>query len=116
MDAALSQQIVENLPDSGFQLIVYGLQDDPDLERLLAGRNGIAVHDPEQEIELRKRRIVLVCRESAGQESFADFVSRFFARNIGHIYELRVINANPQQAATDGLSRSDCPRTGREAT
>src|SRR3989304_2762593 len=91
MSVAKSQESVERLSQSGFQVIVYGREDDPEVRRIVQQGHGIALQDPEHDLGLRTRKIALVCRAQERRQSFAEFVSRFFAHNISHIYELRVL-------------------------
>ena len=92
MPVLKSQEIIDNLSDSGFQVIVYGREDDPEVQDLVDHANGMALQDPEKAITLRTRKVAVVRQTSEERDSFADFVSRFFAHNIAHIYELRVIS------------------------
>ena len=82
----------ESLSGSRFHVIVYGREDDPTVRQLADQMQGMALQDPEREIKLRTRKIALLRHTSEGGDAFADFVSRFVANNITHIYELRVIN------------------------
>jgi len=86
------EEITESLSGSRFHVIVYGREDDPTVRQLADQMQGVALQDPEREIKLRTRKIALLRHTSEGGDAFADFVSRFVANNIGHIYELRVIN------------------------
>jgi hypothetical protein len=88
-----SQETARSLCDSGFQIIIYGAEDDPEVRKVLAFTqgNGVAILNPEEEIELHRRKIALLAQESRSAESFSRFVTRFLALNIGRIYELRVI-------------------------
>jgi hypothetical protein len=101
MSVTESQRVAETLSESGFQVIVYGSEDDPDVRDIVSRGSGTALQLPDQDVELHKRKIVLLRQESMERGCFADFVSRFFAQNIGHIYELRVINTLPADGATD---------------
>jgi len=89
-----SQETARSLCDSGFQVIIYGAEDDPEVRKVLAFTqgNGVAILNPEEEIELHRRTIALLAQETRSAESFSRFVTRFLALNIGRIYELRVIN------------------------
>jgi len=101
MSVTESQRVVENLSESGFQVIVYGSEADADVRDLVSHGAGAALDQPDQEVELHKRKIVLLRQQSMERGCFADFVSRFFAQNIGHIYELRVINTLPADGPKD---------------
>ena len=103
MSVAQSQELMERLSESGFQVIVYGREDDPEVRRIVQEGKGIALQDPERDLGLRTRKIALVCRAQEPRQVFAEFVSRFFAHNISNIYELRVLpgkgsDAQPQAA------------------
>ncbi len=85
-------ETTDNLSGSRFHVIVYGREDDPTVRELAEQMQGMALQDPEREIKLRTRKIALLRHTSEHGDAFADFVSRFVANNISHIYELRVIN------------------------
>lgn len=89
-----SEQWARNLIESGFQVIVYGEGEDPEVKDLLGWTygGGVAILNPEEDIEIRRRKVALIAQKGRSEESFARFVSRFLARNIGHIYELHVLN------------------------
>ncbi|TMB94053.1 MAG: hypothetical protein E6J42_12100 [Chloroflexi bacterium] len=111
MKARIPREMMESLSGSGFQVIVYGREDDPEVRRLVGETNGMALQDPERSIRLRTRKIALLRQSSEESREFADFVSRFVAYNIGHIYELRVINTLPRSTA-DGHRRGHARNGG----
>jgi hypothetical protein len=104
---AESEQWARNLIESGFQVIVYGEGDDPEVKDFLGWTygGGVAILNPEEDIEIRRRKVALIAQKGRSEESFARFVSRFLARNIGHIYELHVLNT--AQGAGGGLSAAE---------
>jgi len=89
------ERVAQDLCDTGFQVIIYGEASDPGVRSVLEWTygNGIAMLNPEDDVGIRRRKIALFSPSGKSEYSFADFASRFLARNIGHIYELRVINA-----------------------
>lgn len=110
-----SEQWARNLIESGFQVIVYGERDDPEVKDLLGWTygGGVAILNPDEEdIEIRRRKVALIAQKGRSEESFARFVSRFLARNIGHIYELHVLNT---AQAAGGVSAAGKGAAGKGA-
>ncbi len=93
-------KVAQDLCDTGFQVIVCGEASDPVVRSVLEWTygNGIAMLNPEDDVGIRRRKIALFSQSGTSEDSFAEFASRFLARNIGHIYELRVINTTRSDA------------------
>ncbi len=89
-----SQKAAQQLCNSGFKVIIYGEEDHPEVRGVLAWTQGqgIAILDPEEEIEIPRRKVALLSQTTKSEESFAGFVARFVASNIGRFNELRIIN------------------------
>lgn len=89
-----SQKAARKLVDEGYRLIIYGEADHPEVKGVLAWTRGqgTAILDPDQEVDIPRRKVALLSQTTKSEESFAQFVARFVARNIGRINELRVIN------------------------
>jgi 4-hydroxy-3-methylbut-2-enyl diphosphate reductase len=89
-----SQKAARALVDEGFRLIIYGEEDHPEVRGVLAWTEGkgIAVLDPEAEVEIPRRKVALLAQTTKSEESFAQFVARFVGHNIGRINELRIVN------------------------
>lgn len=89
-----SQKAAQKLCASGFKVIIYGEEDHPEVRGVLAWTQGkgLAILNPEDEIDIPRRKVALLSQTTKSEESFADFVARFVARNVGRINELRVIN------------------------
>jgi 4-hydroxy-3-methylbut-2-enyl diphosphate reductase len=89
-----AQKAAAKLVDEGFRVIIYGEADHPEVRGVLAWTKGqgIAILDPEEEVAIPRRKVALLSQTTKSEESFVQFVSRFVARNIGRINELRVIN------------------------
>lgn len=89
-----SQKAAQALCDSGFKVIIYGEEGHPEVRGVLSWTKGqgIAVLDPEAAVEIPRRKVALLSQTTKSEESFADFVARFVAHNIGRINELRIIN------------------------
>lgn len=89
-----SQKAAQKLCAAGFQVIIYGEEEHPEVRGVLAWTKGkgVAILDPEAEVEIPRRKVALLAQTTKSEESFADFVSRFVAHNIGRINELRIIN------------------------
>ena len=110
-----SQETARSLCDSGFQVIVYGEENDPEVRRVLAFThgNGVAILNPEEQIELHRRKIALLAQGNRSAESFSRFVTRFLALNIGRIYELRIIYTTyPESEALPGRDVAKQRRRG----
>ncbi len=89
-----SQKAAQKLCASGYQVVIFGETDHPEVRGVLAWTEGkgVAVLDPEGEIDLPRRKVALLSQTTKSEESFADFVARFVARNIGRINELAIVN------------------------
>lgn len=89
-----SQKAAQSLCADGFRLIIYGEQDHPEVQGVLAWTEGkgTAILDPEAEIDIPRRKVALLAQTTKSEESFAEFVGRFVNHNIGRINELRIVN------------------------
>ncbi len=89
-----SQKAAQRLCNAGFSVIVYGEEDHPEVRGVLAWTKGkgIAILDPEAETSIPRRKVALLSQTTKSEASFADFVARFVAHNIGKINELHIIN------------------------
>ena len=89
-----SQKAAQKLCDSGFKVIIYGEEDHPEVRGVLSWTQGkgVAILDPEDEIDIPRRKVALLSQTTKSEESFAEFVARFVAHNIGRFNELRIIN------------------------
>ena len=89
-----SQKAARELCASGFTVIVYGEEDHPEVRGVLAWTQGkgVAILNPEDDIDIPRRKVALLSQTTKSEESFADFVARFVAHNIGRINELRIVN------------------------
>jgi 4-hydroxy-3-methylbut-2-enyl diphosphate reductase len=89
-----SQKAAQSLCDDGFQVIIYGEEGHPEVRGVLSWTKGkgIVILDPEAAVEIPRRKVALLSQTTKSEESFAAFVARFVAHNIGRINELRIIN------------------------
>ena len=89
-----SQKAAQKLCESGFRVIIYGEEDHPEVRGVLSWTHGkgVAILNPEAEIDIPRRKVALLAQTTKSEESFADFVARFVAHNIGRINELSIIN------------------------
>jgi (E)-4-hydroxy-3-methyl-but-2-enyl pyrophosphate reductase len=89
-----SQKVAQRLVDEGFKVIIYGEAEHPEVRGVLAWTRGqgVAILDPEAEVKIPRRKAALLSQTTKSEASFAQFVARFVARNIGRLNELRVIN------------------------
>ncbi len=88
------QKMAQRLRAAGFQVVIYGDENHPEVRAILAWTDGggIALQDPEELQRLPRRKVALLAQTTKSEDSFAAFVDRFVARHIGRINELRVIN------------------------
>lgn len=89
-----SQKAAARLVEDGFQVIIYGDGNHPEVRGVMSWTEGkgIAIADPAAEVPIPRRKVALLSQTTKSEESFAHFVSEFVAHNIGRINELRVIN------------------------
>ncbi|MFQ6019885.1 MAG: 4-hydroxy-3-methylbut-2-enyl diphosphate reductase, partial [Dehalococcoidia bacterium] len=89
-----SQKAAQRLCANGFQVIIYGEENHPEVRGVLSWirGKGVAILDPEMPLEIPRRKVALLSQTTKSEESFAAFVARFVAHNIGRINELRIIN------------------------
>ncbi len=89
-----SQKAARSLCGNGYRVIIYGEEDHPEVRGVLAWTEGkgIAILDPEADIEIPRRKVALLAQTTKSEESFAGFVARFVGHNIGRINELRIVN------------------------
>ncbi len=88
------QKAARNLCADGFKVIIYGEENHPEVRGVLAWTEGkgIAILDPEADIDIPRRKVALLAQTTKSEESFTKFVARFAARNIGRINELHIVN------------------------
>ena len=88
------QKMAQRLQGDGFQVLIYGDADHPEVQAVLAWTNGdgCALQNPEAPLALHGRRVALLAQTTKSEESFTAFVAKFMTKNIGCINELRVIN------------------------
>lgn len=90
-----AQKVAQRLRSDGFQVIIYGEEDHPEVRGVLAWTRGegIAILDPEAQVEIPRRKVALLSQTTKSEDSFAEFVARFVAHNIGRINEVRIVNS-----------------------
>jgi 4-hydroxy-3-methylbut-2-enyl diphosphate reductase len=91
---AKAQRAARRLVDAGFQVIVYGDANHPEVRGVVAwtrGR-GIVLASAEEPVELPRRKVALLSQTTKSQQSFTHFVSEFLARHIDRINEVRIFN------------------------
>jgi 4-hydroxy-3-methylbut-2-enyl diphosphate reductase len=88
------QKMAQRLQTDGFQVLIYGDEDHPEVRAVLASTNGdgSALQDPEAPLEIHRRKVALLSQTTKSEESFTVFVAKFMTKHIGRINELRVIN------------------------
>lgn len=110
-----AQRAARKLVDEGFKVIIYGEADHKEVRGVLGWTKGqgIAILDPNTQIEIPRRKVALVSQTTKGPEAFVRFVSKFLEKNIARINELRIINTTcPEtneryEAAKDLARRAD---------
>jgi len=88
------QKMAQRLQADGFQVLIYGDEDHPEVRAVLAWTNGdgSALHDPEAPLAIHRRKVALLSQTTKSEESFTAFVAKFMTKHVGCINELRVIN------------------------
>jgi 4-hydroxy-3-methylbut-2-enyl diphosphate reductase len=88
------QKMAQRLRADGFQVVIYGDKNHPEVRAVLAWTDGggIALQDPDELQVVPRRKVALLAQTTKSEEAFAAFVDKFVARHIGRINELRVIN------------------------
>jgi 4-hydroxy-3-methylbut-2-enyl diphosphate reductase len=91
---AKAQRAARRLVRAGFNVIIYGDADHPEVRGVMAwtlGR-GAVLASADMPVDISRRKVALLCQTTKSQESFTRFVSEFLARHIDRINELRVVN------------------------
>jgi len=99
---ARAQRAARRLAEKGFDIVIFGEHDHPEVRGILGwteGR-GVAILDPAAPVEIHRRRVALLSQTTKGQEAFVRFISAFLARHIGELNEARIVNTT-------------CPETGK---
>lgn len=104
---------IQSLCETGFQVIIYGGEDDPEVQKAahFTGGSAVVILDREAEVHPDRRKIALMASGAEEDEGFARFVSRFVAQNMAGIYELRVINGHHPDAIQVLLDSQSTDRT-----
>ncbi len=89
-----AQREAKELSDAGFQIIIYGEANHPEVRGVVgwAQNKAIVTLDPEEDVPIPWRRVVLLSQTTKSQRSFSEFVGRFVAKNMDRINELRLVN------------------------
>lgn len=89
-----AQREAKELSDAGFQVIIYGEANHPEVRGVVGWTKNQAVVtlDPEEDVPIPWRRVVLLSQTTKSQRSFSEFVGRFVAKNMDRINELRLVN------------------------
>jgi len=99
---ARAQRAARKLAEAGFDIVIFGEHDHPEVRGILGwsrGR-GVAILDPAVSVKIHRRRVALLSQTTKGQELFVRFISEFLARHIGELNEVRIVNTT-------------CPETGK---
>ena len=74
------------------KVINYGEDDHPEARGVIAWTQGpgIAILEPEEEIEIPRRKVAVLSQITKSEESFAGFVAGSAARNTGRFDERRI--------------------------
>lgn len=89
-----AQREAKELSDAGFQVVIYGEANHPEVRGVVGWTKNKAVVtlDPEEDVPIPWRRVVLLSQTTKSQRSFSEFVGRFVAKNMDRINELRLVN------------------------
>lgn len=89
-----AQETAAELTQQGFELVIYGEEDHPEIRNILGwidGR-GVAIMDPRATVELRTGRLALLSQTTKGKKYFFDFATQFLDTNREQIEEARIVN------------------------
>lgn len=110
-----AQETAEDLAAEGFELVIYGEEDHPEIRNILGwiDGTGIAVMDPESDLTVNNGRVALLSQTTKGKHYFFDFASRFLQYHQDQIDEARIVDTTcPEtrrryEAVVDLASRVD---------
>lgn len=109
-----AQKRARELHQAGFQVVIFGDPDHPEVKAVLAwaGGNALAITDPQTLIASGKapRRLGLMAQTTQQPQSFARFVSGILELALAGMSEVRVVNTlcpsvHLRQQAAQELSR-----------
>jgi 4-hydroxy-3-methylbut-2-enyl diphosphate reductase len=97
---AKAQKVAHKLAEEGFDIIIYGEEDHPEVQGILGwcSGKGVAVLNPEALINLKSRKIALISQTTKGQD-FTWFVRGFLEQSINKLNEARIINTTCPETA-----------------
>ena len=97
-----AQRAAHKLAAEGFDIVIYGEADHPEVRGILGwtGGRGVATLDPEVPLKIHRRRVALLAQTTKGEEAFVEFISRFLKKHIAELNEVRIVNTT-------------CPETGK---
>lgn len=112
VEVQTDRETIRSLCDTGFEVFIYGERERPGApdKAGFTEASAVVILDREAEVEIHRRKIALMASAAEEDEAFAKFVSRFIARNMADIYELRVINGHHRDSVrreTAGRARGE---------
>lgn len=89
-----AQETAAELVKEGFDLVIYGEEDHPEIRNILGwiDGHGVAIMDPNQPIELTHGRVALLSQTTKGKKYFFDFATRFLNLHRDELEEVHLVN------------------------
>ncbi len=89
-----AQETAEDLVDRGYQVIIYGENDHTEVRNILGwldGR-GIAILDPNADVEVRKGKVALLSQTTKGKKYFFNFAARFLQAHNDELEQVKIVD------------------------
>ena len=89
-----AQETAAELADQGFDLVIYGEEDHPEIRNILGwiDGHGVAIMDPSKEVELTRGQVALLSQTTKGKKYFFDFATRFLDLHQDELEEVHIVN------------------------
>ena len=89
-----AQEVAQELAEEGFELVIYGEEDHPEIRNILGwiDGKGTAIMDPREELELETGRVALLSQTTKGKKYFFDFATSFLDFNRDQIDDVRIVD------------------------
>lgn len=110
-----AQEVVQEMTDHGYQVVLYGEEDHPEVKGILGwtGGEGRAILDVDEELEIAKKKICLISQTTKGQRAYVNFAGKFLEKYIEKVDSVYIVDTTcPEtgkryKAATDLAQRAD---------
>lgn len=97
-----AQEVVQEMTDHGYQVVLYGEKDHPEVKGILGwtGGEGRAILEVSEELEIDKEKICLISQTTKGQRAFVHFAGKFLEKYPGEANSVHIVDTT-------------CPETGK---